>query len=507
MSDLKIGIDLGTTYSCIAVIDPATGLPTVVKNFEEEETTPSVVLYDTDNGEIIVGKDAKANAAIYPKTCFDSIKRHMGEAGFRIYVGDDEYYPQDLSAEILKKLVRDFKQFYPEYDMDGVTITCPAYFDENQKKATRQAGEIAGFKNINIVEEPIAAAISYGAKTDKNQTVFVFDLGGGTFDITIIKIENGNYSVFCTGGDSALGGKDWDKELEEHIIEKIVEAEPSLDEGEIKSGENYPGIVAKVEDIKKQLSTRTSVKNYFTVGASNVAVEVTREEFESWTEALLDKTRGYIDALMSEKNLSFDDIDKFLLVGGSTKMPQVPAMLNKYYPQLAGKIESHDPNLAVAKGAALYQQMVTDVRGGGIRKFTRVMPHTYGIIAFDDASQKDMVCNIVFRNEQLPLEGSREFSPSYNGQEQARIQVCKNDALAEDGDQEVDLCPKIGEFVFDLAKDSKMNEEITVKIRGNEKAELEAECTFRGISKVYSLQFTGDQIMSEDEINRKRLGA
>ena len=188
-------------------------------------------------------------------------------------------------------------------------------------------------------------------------------------------------------------------------------------------------------------------------------------------------------------------------------MPQVPAMLNQHYPQLAGKIESHDPNLAVAKGAALYQQMVTDVKGGGIRKFTRVMPHTYGIIAYDDASGKDMVCNIVYRNEQLPLEGSREFSPSSNGQTQARIQVCKNDALEADGDQEVALCPKIGEFIFDLAPDSRMNEEIVVKIRGNEKAELEAECTYRGVSKIYSLQFTGDQIMSEEEIKRKRLGS
>ncbi len=506
MSDLKIGIDLGTTYSCIAVIDPATGLPTIVKNFEEEDSTPSVVLYDTDNDEIVVGKDAKANAAIYPKTCFDSIKRHMGEAGYRIYVGDKELYPQDISAEILKKIIRDFKQFYPDYDMGSVTITCPAYFDENQKKATRQAGEIAGFKNINIVEEPIAAALSYGAKNDRNQTVFVYDLGGGTFDITIIKIENGNYSVFCTGGDSALGGKDWDKELEEHIIEKIVEAEPSLDEGEVRSGENYPGIVSKVEDIKKQLSTRSSVKSYFTVGASNVAVEVTREEFESWTEALLDKTRGYIDTLLAEKNLTFADIDKFLLVGGSTKMPQVPAMLNQYYPELAGKIESHDPNLAVAKGAALYEQMVSDVKGAGIRKFTRVMPHTYGIIAYDDAVEKDMVCNIVFRNEQLPLEGEREFSPSFDGQTQARIQVCKNDALEADGDQEVSLCPKIGEFIFNLAPDSKRHEQIIVKIRGNERAELEAECLYRGVSKVYSLNFTGDQIMSDEEVQRKRLG-
>ena len=506
MSEYKVGIDLGTTYSCIAVIDPATKNPVIVKNYEEEETTPSVVLYKPDTDEFIVGKDAKDNREFYPDTCYESIKRHMGEDGFILNVNGESMTPQHISSKILIKIISDFKEFYNDYDMESVTITCPAYFNNVQKEATKQAGTLAGFKNVHILEEPIAASLSYAEKTQaSNQTIFVYDLGGGTFDVTVLKIEDGIYSVKGVGGDSKLGGKDWDKELEGLILEKIIEECPSLDQSEIETDPAYPKIVSKVEDIKKKLSKQTSVKYMFTIGVNSVEIEVSREEFEQRTAGLLEQTKTYIDTLMNELGITFDDIDRFLLVGGSTKMPQVRDMLNRDYPQLSGKIISHDPNLAVAAGAAIYESMQESSAGGLITDtFKRVLSHTYGIEAYDGGKGRSIIVNIANRNEELPLSLQKTFYPAEDNQTVASLKVYMNEMLRpeneDDNFMEVDECTIIGTFELSLAPDTKRNEMISVTIEADNDTNLIAICEFRGEINKFPVTYMSSTILTDEEL-------
>ena len=351
------GIDLGTTYSCIAYIDEY-GKPVVLKNSDGDHTTPSVVMFESKEN-VIVGTEAKRSIEIEPDKTVQFIKRKMGKDNDKVTLDGTTYSAPEISAYILKKLTADANAELIQngvikkgQEIKDVVITCPAYFGMNEKQATKNAGELAGLNVLNIINEPTAAAISYGVSGgEKKETVLVYDLGGGTFDITVMKIAGSNISVICTGGDDQLGGKDWDEALMNYIVERYEE---EYGEDLSEDPETIAALYVDIETWKKALTSREAVKISVNGPAGRLREELTREKYEEITSHLLDRTKNLLDDVLStaaKQGYPISKIDKVLLVGGSSKMPQVAAMIERDYhvtPSL------QDPDEAVAKGAAIY---------------------------------------------------------------------------------------------------------------------------------------------------------
>lgn len=458
------GIDLGTTYSCISYIDEY-GKPVVLKNSDGEHTTPSVVMVESESN-IIVGTEAKRSIEVEPDKTVQFIKRKMGKEEDAITLNGMIYHAPEISSMILKKIVNDANEELRQTGvlMDGesvkdVVITCPAYFGMNERQATKTAGELAGLNVLNIINEPTAAAISYGVSgNNKNETVLVYDLGGGTFDITVMSIAGSDISVVCTGGDDQLGGKDWDEALMEYVTERYEE-----ENGEDLS-EDPDAIAALYVDVetwKKALSSREKVNISVNGPAGRFREELTRDKYEELTRDLLNRTKNLLDDVLvtaERQGYPISKIDKVLLVGGSSRMPQVAAMIEKDYhvtPVLA------DPDEAVAKGAAIYaynekayndfvvdeatrrgktveeikeENLVTGeldrkyVRYGGIGScemrinITNVLSRTYGIAALDER-QELRVYNMLMINDKLPATRTETFYTSCHNQSALELKI------------------------------------------------------------------------------------
>ncbi|HEX5403895.1 MAG TPA: Hsp70 family protein [Pseudonocardiaceae bacterium] len=349
-SSLRVfGIDLGTTYSAIAYVDE-TGRPTVCHNTDGLDTTPSVVFFENESN-VVVGSVAKNSAVSYPDRVVSLIKREMGTAAEFDYDGV-RHTPESISALILKQLTQDAAT-HTHGEVTRAVITVPAYFGMLERDATKNAGRIAGLDVIGIVPEPVAAALHYEATTGaQDKTILVYDLGGGTFDTTVIKVSESEIEVVCTDGDDRLGGADWDARLRDHLLAQFVEQAPPGTDPE-DDEEFMQALMTTSEDVKKQLS-RAESRPVALRGAGVAArIDVTRTQFEALTKDLLDKTIDIVHRTLK----TLDDkapntrIDDVLLVGGSTQMPAVTERLTAefgWHPQ------QHDPHLAVAKGAALY---------------------------------------------------------------------------------------------------------------------------------------------------------
>ncbi len=351
MTDKVYGIDLGTTYSAVALVNEV-GLPEIVKNFVGEDTTPSVVYFNDDNS-VDVGSQAKQTQISDPENACSLIKRHMGEE-YPLEFRGQSYTPESISALILKELVNNANS-QNELDIQKAVITVPAYFGIQERQATKQAGEIAGLDVVGIIPEPVAAAITLGTKQDEEQTLLVFDLGGGTFDTTILKAQAGKVEVVAIDGNRLLGGADWDRRLEDLFLEKFMaqvelegDSDPSLDD------EFMTGLKVEVEDAKKMLTVRPATNLLLRFEDEKQKVEVTREEFEAATADLVAQTVEITQRVLKtaqEKSPGLT-IDKFLLVGGSSRMPMIEAALTD-----AGFSPSRtDFDLSVAKGAAIFGQ-------------------------------------------------------------------------------------------------------------------------------------------------------
>lgn len=447
------GIDLGTTYSCISYIDEY-GKPVVLKNSDGDHTTPSVVMVESADN-IIVGTEAKRTIEIEPDKTVQFIKRKMGKEKDVVKLNGIEYHAPEISSMILKKIVKDANDELKQTgvikegeEIKDVVITCPAYFGMNERQATKTAGELAGLNVLNIINEPTAAAISYGVSGgDKNETVLVYDLGGGTFDITVMNIAGGNISVICTGGDDQLGGKDWDECLMEYVEERYEE-----ENGEDLSEdpETVAALYVDVETWKKALTAREKVNISVNGPAGRFREELTREKYEELTKNLLNRTKNLLDdvlATAAAQGYPLSRIDKVLLVGGSSRMPQVAAMIQKDYgitPVLS------DPDEAVAKGAAVYagnekayndfiqdeaaktgktvEQIKEDnlVSGEIDKKFavstgaggsvgvklniTNVLSRTYGLSTYIDGDRTQFrISNMLMINDKLPAATTRSF--------------------------------------------------------------------------------------------------
>ncbi|MEE0298971.1 MAG: Hsp70 family protein, partial [Christensenellales bacterium] len=344
-----IGIDLGTTNSCVAVLE---GDETVIiPNSEGGRTTPSVVSF-TASGERVVGEAAKRQQAVNAARTVLSIKREMG-SDYRVKIDGKSYTPQEISAMILQKLRRDAEAFLGEPVMQAV-ITVPAYFTDSQRQATRDAGRIAGLDVLRIINEPTAAAFAYGLDHGQAQKILVYDLGGGTFDVSLIEIGDGVIEVLATSGDNHLGGDDFDERLADYLADEFKKAE-KVDVRRDKAA--MLRIREAAEKAKRELSGQLSTQvtlPFLTQdmhGPHHLDVTVTRAQFEGMTRDLVERTCGPVSQVMTDAALSMSDLGQVLLVGGSTRMPAVQEMVKK----LTGKMPARNvnPDECVAMGAAL----------------------------------------------------------------------------------------------------------------------------------------------------------
>jgi molecular chaperone DnaK (HSP70) len=342
------GIDLGTTYSSIAYVDEY-GKPIIIPNDENERITPSVVFFD--DGDVIVGNEAKSNSELYRKQVVSFVKRAMGDPNFLFEYNGKTYKPEEISGLILRRLVNDAKQHTGE-EITDVVITCPAYFGINEREATRVAGVIQGLNVRQILNEPTAAAITYGmTENAEKKIVMVYDLGGGTFDITMIDITPESIEVICTGGDHNLGGKDWDDAVIQYLASQFQQ-ETGLDDDILEDADTSQSLRLAAEKAKKTLSVRDKTRIPITYKTKKSGLELTKQKFEEITKNLLDRTISLTREMLDEaKKKGYETFDEILLVGGSTRMPQVVERLKKEFslePKLC------DPDEAVVKGAALY---------------------------------------------------------------------------------------------------------------------------------------------------------
>lgn len=341
------GIDLGTTYSCIAYVDES-GRATVVKNALGEELTPSVVYFESADS-VVVGREAKAVAKLFPKLVVSLIKREMGEEVELVFHGKT-HRPETVSALILRELANTAEAETGETVTD-VVITVPAYFGVAQREATRQAGRIAGFNVLNVVAEPVAAALHYEAMgKGEDRTILVFDLGGGTFDTTVIKIAGHDVHVVCTDGNHRLGGADWDDKIADFLLERFCDENPGSTAAD--SEEFLQELALAAEDIKKALSATQSRRYPMRFDGATCRAELTRADFEAMASDLLQQTKDITErTIQTARNKGAGTFDDVLLVGGSCRVPAVAAMLRE---EFGFEPRMHDPDQAVAKGAALF---------------------------------------------------------------------------------------------------------------------------------------------------------
>lgn len=343
------GIDLGTTYSCIAYVDKA-GKANVLPNQEHQLTTPSVVLFERDTR--IVGDEAKNSAILNPDHAVEMIKRHMGEADWRYHYDGTDYSPEEISSYILRKLAIDTEAVLG-VPVKDVVITCPAYFGIAQREATARAGEIAGLHVHEVISEPTAAAMAYGLQHGRDQVVLVYDLGGGTFDIAIISIENDDITVIATGGDHHLGGRDWDEAIVTYLAQQWKEQTGSSDDP-LDAPDILQDLWLKAETAKRALTVRDKTRVAVSHAGKTVKVELTQEKFEELTASLLERTITFTNLTMNAaRKRGYTQFSQLILVGGSTRMPQISQRLEE---ELHLPLRLFEPDEAVAKGAALYGQ-------------------------------------------------------------------------------------------------------------------------------------------------------
>lgn len=417
MSNKVIGIDLGTTNSCVCVMEA--GESKVIPNAEGVRTTPSVVAFKGD--EIQVGDVAKRQAITNPNTV-SSIKRHMGDNSYRVDINGKKYTPQEISAMILQNLKKTAEAYLGE-SVDKAVITVPAYFNDAQRQATKDAGKIAGLEVMRIINEPTAAALAYGIdKTDKEQTVLVFDLGGGTFDVSILSLADGTFEVLSTAGDNVLGGDDFDKVIMDWLVAEFKK-ESGVDLSQDKMA--LQRLKDAAEKAKKDLSGVTSVEISLpfismspTSGPLHLNRTLTRAKFDELTHHLVDRCLGPVRRALKDAKLTPKDLDQVLLVGGSTRIPAVQELVRKELGKEPNK--SVNPDEVVAMGAAIQGGVLTgDVKDVLLLDVT---PLSLGIETLGGVFTK-----LIERNTTIPCSKSQVFSTAADNQPAVDIHVLQGE--------------------------------------------------------------------------------
>ncbi len=438
----SIGIDLGTTFCAVAHID-AYGKPQIIPNAESERITPSVILFDGANA--VVGTVAKQNAVAEPDKIVDFIKREMGKSKsqFSRAFGGKVYSAEELSAVILRKLKSDAEKYLGEQVTDAV-ITVPAYFNDAERTATLHAGQLAGLNVLQIINEPTSAALAYGLdKLDQDQTVFVFDLGGGTFDVTIMRIEGHHIRMVASNGDHRLGGKDWDDVIVNWVADEF---DKQHGENPLLDLQSYQDLYNRALTAKVQLSTRQRTTLVHSYNGRSVKIELTREDFEAKTQHLIEKCKSICEIVMQEAQLGWEDIDRVLLTGGMTRVPSVRTMITESSNRPVA--EDVSPDEAVALGAAIQgmlsmlqqeddigeRSIASEVRDvfsaadGSLIKVTNITTHTLGVVLWDDGKMEEYVFTMIPKMTTIPNEIKNSFGTAKANMKNAIVRVVEGES-------------------------------------------------------------------------------
>lgn len=414
-----IGIDLGTTNSVVAVMEG--GEPTVITNQEGSRLTPSVVGF-AKNGERLVGQLAKRQAVSNPDRTISSIKRHMGEGSYRVTIDDKKYSPEEISAMILQKLKADAEAYLGEKVSQAV-ITVPAYFNDSQRQATKDAGKIAGLEVLRIVNEPTAASLAYGIDKTDDHTIMVYDLGGGTFDVSILDVGDGVFEVKATNGDTHLGGDDFDKKIMDWMVEEFKKAEGIDLSTDRMAMQRLREAAEKAKiELSGVMSTNINLP-FITAGADgpkHLDMDLTRAKFEAMTADLVERTMGPVRQAMSDAGLSKSDISKVILVGGSSRIPAVQAAIKDFM----GKdpYKGVNPDECVAVGAAIQAGVLSGEEGTGNVLLLDVTPLSLGIETLGGVFTK-----IIDRNTTIPTSKKQVFSTAADNQPSVDIHVLQGE--------------------------------------------------------------------------------
>lgn len=492
--DKIIGIDLGTTNSAFSVMEA--GEPEVIVNSEGDRTTPSVVLYEEDGGTV-VGKTAKNQAVKEPERTVETIKRHMGEEGYEVQIDGESYKPEQVSAEILGKIKRDAEEYLGE-EVEKAVITVPAYFNDNERSATEAAGEIAGFEVERIVNEPTAAAMAYGLDDTEDETILVYDLGGGTFDVTILEMASGVYEVVSTSGDNNLGGEDWTQRLIDHVLENF-EDEHGIDLRDDQQA--MQRIVEECEESKKELSSRdhTNITLPFIAQKDgdpvNLDIEITRSEFEDMCSDLVERTKEPLETAMEDAGMTESEIDTVVLVGGSTRMPMIRQSVED---QIGMKpLNEINPDEAVAKGASVQ---------GGILDDTEHESGVDDIVLLDVTSlslgvetKGGLFEKIIEKNTTIPAENEKVFTTAEDNQSAVSIRVFQGEReIAEENEL-------LGEFdLMDIPPAPAGEPRIEVTFSIDESGIVSVTAEELGSNKTKSVTVEGGKGLSDEEIERMK---
>ena len=483
-----IGIDLGTTNSCVAVMEG--GQPTVIPNAEGARTTPSVVAF-TKSGERLVGEPAKRQAVTNADKTISSIKRHMG-TDYRVAIDDKKYSPQEISAMILQKLKGDAENYLGEKVTEAV-ITVPAYFNDAQRQATKDAGKIAGLDVKRIINEPTAAALAYGLDNEKEQKIMVYDLGGGTFDVSIIEIGDGVIEVLATAGNNHLGGDDFDQKVADYMISEFKKKE-GVDLSTDKMA--MQRIKEAAEKAKKELSSATTTNinlPFISMNANgplHFDMDLTRAKFDELTHDLVEKTAEPVRRALSDAGLTASELGQVLLVGGSTRVPAVQDKVK----QLTGKepSKSLNPDECVALGAAVQGGKLAGDAGAGDILLLDVTPLSLSI-----ETMGGIATRLIERNTTIPTKKSQIFSTAADNQTAVDINVVQGERqFARDN-------KSLGQFRLDgipPARRGVPQIEVTFDIDANGIVNVSAKDL--GTGKEQHITITAGSNMSDDEINK-----
>ncbi|AQT70159.1 Heat shock protein 70 [Anaerohalosphaera lusitana] len=500
------GIDLGTTYSALAVLNTL-GKPEIIPNSEGERITPSAVFFDDQDANIIrVGIEAVNSRQLNPDRSVRWIKRHMGEPSFKKKIEDKDWSPEEISSLILKKLRNDCGS--ASEDISDVVISVPAHFDEVRRKATMDAGTLAGLNVVAIVNEPVAAALFYATTQNVSGRVMVYDLGGGTFDVTVLDVKGTEIDIVCSQGDHALGGIDFDRKVLE-LFEKAYREKYDVEL--IESEEDRAKFEDEAEDVKKTLSRRPVAKKIIYGPAGSLRLEITREQFEEAIAPLLARTDMLLDVVLEESNSAPQDINTVLLVGGSTRVPVVQEKLTERFgfePTVAVNVDE-----CVALGAAIHagltkmRVMPAGVSAGiaaGLKdvKLTDVCNHSYGTISapYDQEMGRHVIANTIIlkKNTPLPCESTQTFYTVAEGQTDLQVTVTQGE------DSDPDFVNHIATEIFKMPEGRSAN--CPIKVTYSYDLNQRMHCKFEDVEsgKTLEVEFSSgdDGALSKENVVR-----